>query len=443
MWYNDSTFYQIYPFGFCGTPQQNNNTAENTSRYNIREVEQWIPHLQKLSIGTVLFNPVFESDSHGYDTRGFTKIDNRLGTNEDFAKMCKALHEAGIRVMLDGVFNHVGRGFWAFQDVLQNREASEYKDWFHINFSGNSNYNDNFWYEGWEGHYELVKLNLQNYAVVEYLLRCVSGWIREFDIDGLRLDVAYCLDTGFLRHLRAHTEEVKPDFFLVGEMLHGNYAALVQDGMLHSVTNYECYKGLYSSLNTNNMFEIAYSLNRQFGAEQWTLYKGMPLFNFVDNHDVTRAASVLSNPTHLPLLYGMLFGMPGLACIYYGSEWGVTGIKHPTSDDELRPCFDAPVENDLFAQISRMSATRSHSAPLRYGDYRQVYLTNNQFIFERRYDNERVLIALNSADEEHAAHFNAEAGTAIDLLTGLPVDFGGGLRMPPHSVMFMEMERKG
>ena len=186
------------------------------------------------------------SPIHGYDTRDYRKIDCRLGTNEDFQEVCQALHEAGIRVVLDGVFNHVGRGFWAFRDVQEKREASPYKDWFHINFGGNSGYNDGFWYEGWEGHFELVKLNLQNPAVVDYLLDCVCFWMDEFNIDGLRLDVAYLLDENFMRRLHSTVKSRDEGFFLLGEMIHGDYKRIVNLEMLDSATNYECYKGAFT-----------------------------------------------------------------------------------------------------------------------------------------------------------------------------------------------------
>ena len=149
-----------------------------------------------------------------------------------------------------------------------------YKDWFHISFDGNSNYNDGLWYEGWEGNYDLVKLNLRNEDVIQHIFSCIKGWVEEFDIDGLRLDVAYCLDHDFLRRLRSFCDGLKPDFFLVGETLHGDYNQWMNDSMLHSVTNYECYKGLYSSFNSMNMFEINHSLLRQFGPDNWTLNKG-------------------------------------------------------------------------------------------------------------------------------------------------------------------------
>ena len=252
-WYEKSVFYQIYPLGFCGAPWQNDGVTED----RILKVMDWIPHLTALGADAVYFSPVFESDTHGYNTRDYARVDCRLGGNAAFAKVCAALHAAGVRVVLDGVFNHVGRGFWAFQDVLQHRQASRYAGWFHLSFEGNSAYNDGLWYEGWEGNYDLVKLNLDNPEVVEYLLGCVGGWISEFDIDGLRLDVAYLLPEHFLRRLRAFCDGQKAEFFLVGEMIHGDYNRLVQPDMLHSATNYECYKGLHSSFNSGNLFEIA------------------------------------------------------------------------------------------------------------------------------------------------------------------------------------------
>ena len=205
MWAYESVFYQIYPLGFCGAPFEND--GEENSR--ILKVMDWIPHIKKLGANAVYFSPVFESDTHGYNTRDYKKIDCRLGTNEDFARVCEEMHTAGIRVVLDGVFNHVGRGFWAFQDVLQNRENSRYRDWFHIDFGGNSGYNDGLWYEGWEGNYDLVKINLHNEEVVQHIFDAVKFWVDTFDIDGLRLDVAYCLDQGFLKRLRQFTSSLK------------------------------------------------------------------------------------------------------------------------------------------------------------------------------------------------------------------------------------------
>lgn len=434
MWAYESVFYQIYPLGFCGAPHDNDGVC--TPR--ILKVKDWIPHLKKLGANAVYFSPVFESDRHGYDTRDYAKLDCRLGTNQDFKEVCSALHDNGVRVVLDGVFNHVGRGFWAFQDVLKNREASPYRDWFHINFGGNDNYNDGLWYEGWEGHFELVKLNLRNEEVVRYLFGCIQGWVEEFGIDGLRLDVAYCLDKEFLKKLRSFCDGLKPDFFLVGEILGGDYRQIMNPEMLHSATNYECYKGLYSSFNSMNLFEIGHSLLRQFGPENWTLYRGEHLLSFVDNHDVTRVASILQNKEHLPLIYALLFGMPGIPCVYYGSEWGAEGTKQQ-GDDALRASFDAPLENSLTKTIAVCAEARKKSRALCYGDFQSVLLTNKQFIFAREADGERVLVAINADGKAFDAHFDAKAGRAKDLLTGEAHDFGGGSQLPPYSAAFWKI----
>ena len=436
MWAYESVFYQIYPLGFCGAPFENDGQLQ----HRILKVEEWIPHIKKLGCNAIYFSPLFESDTHGYNTRDFQKLDCRLGTNEDFKQVVDKLHKEGIKVVLDGVFNHVGRGFFGFRDVLQNRENSAYKDWFKIDFWGNSPYNDGLYYEGWEGNYDLVKLNLRHEPVVQYIFESIDMWIREFDIDGLRLDVAYCLDHDFVRRLRQFADSKKQDFFMVGEMLHGDYKVLVNDTMLHSATNYECYKGLHSSFNSMNMFEIIHSLMRQFGPEEWTLYKGKHLLSFVDNHDVSRIASIIQNPAHLPLIYALTYGMPGIPCVYYGSEWGTKGEKH-NGDPSLRLSYENPEWNELTDFIAKLSEAKKHSKALNYGSFRSVLLTNKQCIFERKTEGERVLVAINADGEDYYAHFNAECGRAVDLITGEDHDFGGGSKLPPYTARFWKCER--
>ena len=287
------------------------------------------------------------------------------------------------------------------------------------------------WYEGWEGHYELVKLNLQNPAVVEYLFGCIRKWIDEFEIDGLRLDVAYMLDRNFLRQLRTFTDSCKPDFFLLGEVLGGDYRQTMNEEMCHSVTNYECYKGLYSSFNNLNLFEIVHSLLRQFGPENWTLYRGMHPLSFVDNHDVTRVASILSNKKHLPLIYVLMAGMPGIPCVYYGSEWGATGRKED-GDAALRVCFDMPQENSLTNWVAACAKAHRASDALCNGSFRSLVLQNQYCIFERKSEGDRVLVAVNAGDTAVHVDFDAGAGRARDLLTGEVHDFGGGTELPPY-----------
>lgn len=436
MWYDEAVFYQIYPLGFCDALY--NNDGVLVSR--IGKVKEWIPHMKKLGINAVYFSPVFDSEYHGYDTRDFRRIDPRLGTNEDFADVVRELHRNDIRVIIDGVFNHVGREFFAFKDVQEKKWESQYKDWFNISFDGNSSYNDGFWYEGWEGHYNLVKLNLKNGNVVNYLLDSIRGWVEEFDIDGLRLDVAYLLDHDFMSRLRGFSRDLKEDFFLLGEMLHGDYNTIVNDGMLHSATNYECYKGLYSSFNSMNMFEIAHSIQRQFGKEQWCLYRGKHLLTFVDNHDVNRIASALTNEKHLPLIYGLMCSMPGIPCIYYGSEWGAKGVKANGSDNDIRKSYAAPEWNELTEVVAACARAASEEKALQYGDYTTLVLTNHQYVFRREFEGDRIIVTINASDSPYVAHFDAGCGRAVDLITGKDHDFGGGSEIPPYTVAYWKCE---
>ena len=427
-WGYEAVFYQIYPLGMCGAPFENDGVPE----HRILKVIDWAEHIEKLGCNAVYFSPVFESDTHGYNTRDYKRIDTRLGTNEDFKKVVDSLHEHGIKVVIDGVFNHVGRGFPQFRDVCEKRWDSPFKDWFHINFDGNSNYNDGLWYEGWEGNFDLVKLNLKNPAVVDHILDAVKYWIEYFDIDGIRLDVAYCLDFDFLKRLRGFTDGLKEDFFLLGELLHGDYSRWVNPEMLHSATNYECYKGLFSSFNSGNMFEICHSIKNRFGPENWCQYRGLHLLNFLDNHDVTRAASVFNNPAHLPLAYTLMFGMPGIPCVYYGSEWGIKAHKSE-GDPALRPALDKPESNGLTGLITRLAHAHRECKALCYGDVKIPVLTNKQCIIQRDYDGQRVFIAINADNSEYIAHFDAGYGCADDLATGEYHDFGGGSRIAPMS----------
>lgn len=419
--------YHIYPLGFCGCPKTN-DYSENTEN-RLKKIEDAIPHIKEMGFNAIYFGPVFQSVAHGYDTVDYTKIDSRLGTNADFAALCKKLHENGIKVILDGVFNHVGRDFTKFVEVRNGNNS--YRDWFHIN-DGNSCYNDGFWYEGWEGHYELVKLNLYNPAVKEYLKEVITGWVKEFDIDGLRLDVAYCLDLNFLKELHGHCKWLKNDFCLMGETLHGDYNRWMNPEMLDSVTNYECYKGLFSSFNDLNMFEIAHSLNRQFGKEQWCLYTGKLLYSFVDNHDVSRIATMLNNKRQLPVIYPLLFTMPGIPGVYYGSEYGIEGDKH-NGDDALRveyneEKFRAEGIADLTAEITALCNLRTSSKALAHGDYTPLQLLNRQFSFRRDCDGETVVTLLNIDDNPF--DFNPGiSGEFTDVLTGKKIDLSGSVHL--------------
>lgn len=487
MWVFDTTLYQIYPLGMLGCPfdapalGDDGAILRERGLHRVRSLIEWAPYLEELGVGAILLNPVFSSDTHGYNTRNLREIDCRLGTNEDFANVVDALHARGVRVIVDAVFNHVGRNFWAFRDVRERKWDSPYKDWFHINFDGDTHFGDGFWYEGWEGNQDLVKLNLRNPEVVGHLLDTVRMWKRDLGVDGLRLDVAYCLDRDFVRTLRGLANELGAEprfdgapgdgFPLIGEVLFGDYNLIVNDEMLDSCTNYECYKGLYSSFNSMNMFEIAHSLHRQFGGEPWCIYRGKHLVNFADNHDVSRLASILTEKRHLAPAYGVLFGMPGIPCLYYGSEWGQLGEKGAgyLADVDLRPAISAPAvealdapgvgwdagtgPNELTALINRLNHVRRGSRALCHGDYRNVVITNKQLLFERAVaadgglSAERVLVAVNADDAPFAFNDGSLRGEFEVLIScaaggaaaseGGTVNLDGSLEISPFSVMYL------
>ena len=389
---NNSIFYHIYPLGFCGAQEKNDYHSPATS--SLLKISDNIEHFKKLGINAVYLGPLFESESHGYNTVDYYHVDRRLGTNDDLRNLINNFHANGISVILDAVFNHSGREFFAFKDIKNNRNNSKYTDWYlNINFSGNNHYNDGFSYEGWAGCLDLVKYNLRNPEIKEHLIQAALQWIREFDIDGLRLDAADVLDFDFMRELSARCRNEKQDFWLVGEVVHGDYSRWTRDAGLNSVTNYESYKGSWSSFNDNNFFEIAYSLNRQFG--QHGIYRNIPLYNFLDNHDVNRIASTLKCSEHLPLVYGLLFTMPGVPSVYYGSEFAIQGKRENGSDKQLRPTLEKLYFSELTHWIAKLIQIRKQTPSLYNGDYKELLVTSKQFAFMRAFQNEKTAIVFN------------------------------------------------
>lgn len=397
-WIHDAIFYNIYPLGFCGAPKQNDFQLT----YRLDKLYDFIPHLKQMGVNAIIFNPVFESSRHGYDTIDYQKIDSRLGDNESFKRLCDALHANGIRVLLDGVFNHVGRDFFAFKDIQQYGMGSIYCSWFHnIRFDRQSPYGDNFSYEGWAGHYDLVKLNLQNSYVVDYLLEAVTYWIDEFDIDGLRLDAANCIDINFFRQLKRVCKDKKPDFWLYGEIVGGDYNRWANPEALDSVTNYDIYKALYSCHNDRNYFEFAHSLDREYG--DWGIYRSLYLYNFADNHDVTRLASIIRDKKLQKNVYTMLYTMPGAPSVYYGSEYGMEGrIQHHSDDDVRRPLDLNALENpdyDLYAHICRLGKVRHMLKALQCGRYKNETIQLEHLCYSMTTDDQKVYVLLNQSTE--------------------------------------------
>lgn len=439
-WINDAVFYNIYPLGFCGAPKQNDGVLT----YRLDKIYDWIPHFKELGVNAIVFNPVFESSRHGYDTIDYCKIDCRLGDNVSFKRICDTLHENGIRVLLDGVFNHVGRDFFAFKDIQQNGMSSIYCNWFHnIRFDRQSPKGDNFSYEGWAGFYDLVKLNLQNEFVTSHLLDAVNFWIDEFDIDGLRLDAADCVDLEFFKKLRNTCKSKKPDFWLYGEITSGDYNRWANDNTLDSVTNYEVYKAYFSCHNDRNYFEFAHSLERQYG--QYGIYKNLYMYNFVDNHDVNRLASTLKDKRLQKNAYTLMFTMPGAPSIYYGSEFGIEGKRTPHCDYDLRPCINlGEIQNpdyELFEHIKKLSKIKHSLDALKFGSYKNEVIQLEHLCYSMRSENQTVFVLLNQSENVREIGFNTGfSGILTDVLndnTKYGCDNYVNITVPPKSSMIL------
>lgn len=402
-WYDEAIFYHIYPLGLTGAPAQN-DYGEPVQRLNT--LIPWIDHIKEIGCNALYIGPLFESVGHGYETTDYKKLDSRLGTNEDLVNFVKKCHEKGIKVVFDGVFNHTGRDFFAFQDIKKYRENSRYTGWYlNINFYGNNEYNDGFSYENWGGYNLLAKLNQRNPEVKDYICDIIRFWVSEFDIDGIRLDAADVLDFDYMKAMRSVANEVKPDFWLMGEVIHGDYTRWVNSGTLHAVTNYTLHKAFYSGHNDHNYFEIAHTVKRLYDMAGGNIL-GLRLYNFVDNHDVERIYTKLSNKAHMIPVHILLYTLPGVPSIYYGSEFGIEGRKERGSDASLRPALnledykDAVQNNVITKVIASLGKVRQDVKALSYGGYRELSLTTKQYAFSRKLDNENVIIAVNNDDNE-------------------------------------------
>ena len=424
-WYDEAVFYHIYPLGLAGAPKQN-DYGEPVHRLNT--LLPWVDHIKEIGGSALYIGPLFESVGHGYETTDYKKLDSRLGTNEDLTAFVAYCHEQGIKVIFDGVFNHTGRDFFAFKDIQANRENSQYKDWYcNVNFWGNNEYNDGFSYDNWGGYNLLVKLNQKNPAVVDYICDVIRFWVSEFDVDGIRLDAADVLDFDFMKALRRTANEVKPDFWLMGEVIHGDYSRWVNGETLHSVTNYTLHKALYSGHNDHNYFEIAHTVRRLQNMGTLKLY------NFVDNHDVERIYTKLTNKAHFAPVHVLLYTLPGVPSIYYGSEFGIEGRKEYGSDDSLRPALniedykDSVKTNPCTALIAALGKVRQAVPALSYGSYDELMLTNRQFAYARDLDGTRVIVSVNNDDAPAGMHLAAgNCAAYIGALSGEKVSVQDG-----------------
>ncbi len=426
-WYDEAVFYHIYPLGLLGCPHEN-DYSEPVHR--LKELDPWIDHIADMGFNAIYIGPLFESVGHGYETTDYKKLDSRLGTNADLTAFVKKCHKKDIRVILDGVFNHTGRDFFAFKDIRENRENSRYLGWYSgVNLGGNNSFNDGFSYDNWGGFDLLVRLNQQNPEVQGYIADVIRFWVSEFDIDGLRLDAADVLDFSFMQMLRRVADEVKSDFYLMGEVIHGEYIRWQRDAQIHAVTNYHLHKALFSGHNDHNYFEIAHTVKRLYdmgGGDPL----GLRLYNFADNHDVERIISRLHNRAHFKPLHILMYTLPGIPSVYYGSEFGIEGKKGGGDDWGLRPAIDLKEhktgEDAYSGIIKALSHIRRAVPALSYGGYEQVMLTNRQYVFSRRRDDEVAVVAVNNDENGYAVNINVQGGIYRAMLAGCDVDATGG-----------------
>ena len=427
-WYDEAVFYHIYPLGMTGAPKQN-EYGEPVERLN--KLLPWISHIKNIGCNAIYIGPLFESVGHGYETTDYKKLDSRLGTNETLKNFVAECHAQGVKVIFDGVFNHTGRDFFAFKDIKENRENSKYKDWYcNVNFWGNNSFNDGFGYENWGGYDLLVKLNQKNPEVINYICDVIRFWVDEFDVDGIRLDAADVMDFDYMKALRRTANEVKPDFWLMGEVIHGDYIRWANADTLHSVTNYHLHKALYSGYNDHNFFEIAHTvkrLNDMCGG----VFK---LYSFVDNHDVERIMSKLSTPKGFLPVHILLYTLPGVPSIYYGSEFGIEGKKGHGADADapIRPEMNyedwtsAMEENAYVKLITALGAMHKQVRALCYGDYKEQNLTTRQYTFSRSYEGQTVVVMVNNDDNACTMNGGAPDGKYVGVLSGREITVSGG-----------------
>ncbi|MBR1524716.1 MAG: alpha amylase C-terminal domain-containing protein [Lachnospiraceae bacterium] len=428
-WYDEAVFYHIYPLGLLGCPHEN-DYGEPVHR--LTKLAAWVRHIKEAGFNAIYIGPLFESVGHGYETTDYKKLDSRLGTNEDLKEFVKDCHKNGIRVIFDGVFNHTGRDFFAFKDIRENRENSRYLGWYSgLNLGGNNSFNDGFSYDNWGGFDLLARLNQKNPEVQGYIADVIRFWVDEFDVDGIRLDAADVLDFEFMQMLRRVADEVKPDFYLMGEVIHGEYIRWERDARIHAVTNYHLHKALFSGHNDHNYFEIAHTVKRLYdmgGGDPL----GLRLYNFADNHDVERIYSRLNNKAHFMPLHILLYTLSGIPSVYYGSEFGIEGKKGGGDDWGIRPALELEecMKNESYKPyyeiIKALGKIRQAVPALSYGAYEQIMLTNRQYAFARRSGEDFVAVAVNNDDNPAWVDLHVPSGRYKAMLSGAEIEAADG-----------------
>lgn len=387
-WTDHAIFWHVYPLGFVDAEA----TATSNTTHRLPQLANWLDHVVSLGANGLLLGPIFASASHGYDTTDYYRIDSRLGDEQDFAQLVGQAKARGVRVVLDGVFNHVDQNHPIVVRALADGPNSAEGAW--IRWSGEYPY-------GFEGNANLVELNLSNPEVANYVTDVMCHWL-ERGIDGWRLDAAYAAGPDAWAPIVDAVRVRHPEAWLLGEVLHGDYVDFVKHSGVDSLTQYELWKAIWSSLNDGNFFELAWALERhQEFCESYTPN------TFIGNHDVTRIASQLTTPGTLDMAIALLLLLPGIPSIYAGDERGFTGVKTEGQfgDDAVRPPFPqspdglAPFGMDVFELHQRLISIRRQHPWLTHASVSVGVLTNETMTVELSSGQDKLTLALNNSDE--------------------------------------------
>ena len=393
-WVQDAVWWHVYPLGFVGAERE----ATDVVTPRLGRLTAWLDYVVALGANGLALGPVFAASTHGYDTVDHSRIDPRLGDDADFDALVAAAHERGLRVLLDGVFNHVGREHPAFQAVLEQGPDAPTAGWFRLRWPAGRDGAPE--YDTFEGHGQLVALDHSSPAVADWVTEVMTHWL-DRGADGWRLDAAYAVPTSFWATVLPRVRARHPEAYVVGEVIHGDYARIVTESGMDAVTQYELWKAVWSSLNDGNLHELAHALGRHDGF----LDTFVPL-TFVGNHDVTRIASRLADVRHLPHALAVLFTVGGTPSVYAGDEQAFTGVKEDRAggDDAVRPPFPAsPAELAPFGEPTyrlhqELIGLRRRHRWLHTARTTPLHRDNRQFSYATAADGGRLVVALNLAD---------------------------------------------
>ncbi len=379
-WSEHAICWHVYPLGFLGAPIRD-VPPDYTPTRRLRDLVPWLDYLVELGANALLLGPIFASSSHGYDTVDFHRIDPRLGDDEDFDILVRECHDRGIRIALDGVFNHVGSQYAAYREALAAGPDSPQAALFRIDFDASGGPSSDVF----EGHGDLVELDHSSPAVADLVVDVMSHWTRR-GVDGWRLDAAYAVDPAFWAGVLPRVREVRDDLFVYGEVIHGDYTALVEQSGWDSLTQYELWKAIWSSLKDPNLFELEHALGRH----QEFVAHFSPV-TFVGNHDVTRIASQVG-PAKAVLAVTALMTLPGIPSVYYGDELALTGVKEERfgGDDAIRPAYPptpAGLDGDgewMLRIHQQLLGLRRRHPWLRTGVVESGDITNPRLVYDVR-----------------------------------------------------------